>query len=48
MNLGHLRKLVRAEFLVDARGYNRMRGKPFSSERDRRRDPDDGLNGELG
>jgi 2-oxoglutarate ferredoxin oxidoreductase subunit alpha len=31
MNLGHLRKLVRAEFLVDARGYNRMRGKPFSA-----------------
>ena len=32
MNLGHLRKLVRAEFLVDARGYNRMRGKPFAVE----------------
>jgi 2-oxoglutarate ferredoxin oxidoreductase subunit alpha len=32
MNLGHLRKLVRAEFLVDARGYNRMRGKPFAAE----------------
>ena len=32
MNLGHLSRLVRAEFLVDARGYNRMRGKPFSSE----------------
>jgi 2-oxoglutarate ferredoxin oxidoreductase subunit alpha len=31
MNLGHLRRLVRAEFLVDARGYNRMRGKPFSA-----------------
>jgi 2-oxoglutarate ferredoxin oxidoreductase subunit alpha len=31
MNLGHLLKLVRAEFLVDARGYNRVRGKPFTS-----------------
>ena len=29
MNLGQLRMLVRAEFLVDARGYNRVRGKPF-------------------
>jgi len=31
MNHGHLRKLVRAEFLVDARGHNRMRGKPFTA-----------------
>jgi 2-oxoglutarate ferredoxin oxidoreductase subunit alpha len=31
MNLGQLRKLVRAEFLVDAVGYNRVRGKPFTS-----------------
>jgi 2-oxoglutarate/2-oxoacid ferredoxin oxidoreductase subunit alpha len=31
MNLGHLCKLVRAEFLIDARGYNRVRGKPFSA-----------------
>jgi 2-oxoglutarate ferredoxin oxidoreductase subunit alpha len=31
MNLGHLRKLVRAEFLVDAQGYNRVRGKPFTA-----------------
>jgi 2-oxoglutarate ferredoxin oxidoreductase subunit alpha len=29
MNLGLLRKLVRAEFLVDAAGYNRVTGKPF-------------------
>jgi 2-oxoglutarate ferredoxin oxidoreductase subunit alpha len=29
MNLGQLLKLVRAEFLVDAQGYNRVRGKPF-------------------
>ena len=31
MNLGQLRKLVRAEFLVDAHGYNRVRGLPFTS-----------------
>jgi 2-oxoglutarate ferredoxin oxidoreductase subunit alpha len=29
MNLGQLLKLVRSEFLVDAVGYNRVRGKPF-------------------
>jgi 2-oxoglutarate/2-oxoacid ferredoxin oxidoreductase subunit alpha len=31
MNLGQLRKLVRAEFLVDAHGYNRLRGQPFKA-----------------
>jgi 2-oxoglutarate ferredoxin oxidoreductase subunit alpha len=31
MNLGQLLKLVRAEFLVDAIGYNRVRGVPFRS-----------------
>ena len=31
MNLGQLLKLVRAEFLVDATGYNRVRGLPFRS-----------------
>jgi 2-oxoglutarate ferredoxin oxidoreductase subunit alpha len=31
MNLGQLRQLVRAEFLVDAVGYNRVRGLPFTS-----------------
>jgi 2-oxoglutarate/2-oxoacid ferredoxin oxidoreductase subunit alpha len=31
MNLGQLLKLVRAEFLVDAVGYNRVRGVPFMS-----------------
>jgi 2-oxoglutarate/2-oxoacid ferredoxin oxidoreductase subunit alpha len=30
-NLGQLLKLVRAEFLVDAVGYNRVRGVPFTS-----------------
>jgi len=29
MNLGQLRKLVRAEFLVDAAGYNRVAGVPL-------------------
>jgi len=31
MNLGQLLKLVRAQFLVDAVGYNRVRGLPFRS-----------------
>ena len=31
MNLGQLLKLVRADFLVDAVGYNRVRGLPFRS-----------------
>jgi 2-oxoglutarate ferredoxin oxidoreductase subunit alpha len=29
VNLGQLLMLVRARFLVDAIGYNRVRGKPF-------------------
>jgi 2-oxoglutarate ferredoxin oxidoreductase subunit alpha len=29
LNLGQLRTLVRARFLVDARGFNLVRGKPF-------------------
>jgi 2-oxoglutarate/2-oxoacid ferredoxin oxidoreductase subunit alpha len=31
MNLGQLLRLVRAEFLVDAIGYNRVRGTPFKA-----------------
>jgi 2-oxoglutarate ferredoxin oxidoreductase subunit alpha len=31
MNLGQLRMLIRAEFLVDAIGYNKVRGRPFRS-----------------
>ena len=31
MNLGQLLKVVRAEFLVDAVGYNRVRGVPFKA-----------------
>ena len=38
MNLGQLLKLIRAEFLVDAVGYNRVRGLPFRSAETRRRD----------
>ena len=29
MNLGQLVKLVRADFLVDAKGLNKVLGKPF-------------------
>jgi len=29
INLGQLRMLIRAEFLVDAIGYNKVRGRPF-------------------
>ena len=29
INLGQLRMLIRAEFLVDAVGYNKVRGRPF-------------------
>ncbi len=32
MNMGQLLKLVRAEFLVDAVGYNRVRGLPLKAE----------------
>ena len=31
MNLGQLLKLIRADFLVDAVGYNKVRGRPFQS-----------------
>ena len=29
LNLGQLSKLLRAEFLVDAKSYNKLRGVPF-------------------
>jgi 2-oxoglutarate ferredoxin oxidoreductase subunit alpha len=32
MNTGQLRRLVRAEYLVDAKGYDRVRGLPFKAE----------------
>ena len=31
MNLGQLSRLLRAEYLVDAVGYNKVRGKPFGA-----------------
>jgi 2-oxoglutarate ferredoxin oxidoreductase subunit alpha len=31
LNLGQLLRLVRAEYLVDAVGYNRLTGQPFKS-----------------
>ena len=31
INLGQLRMLLRAEFLIDAAGYNKVRGRPFQS-----------------
>ena len=30
VNLGQLSMLIRAQFLIDAEGYNRVRGKPFT------------------
>jgi 2-oxoglutarate/2-oxoacid ferredoxin oxidoreductase subunit alpha len=30
MNLGHLAKLIRADYLVDARSFNKVEGKPFA------------------
>jgi 2-oxoglutarate ferredoxin oxidoreductase subunit alpha len=30
MNLGQLRMLLRARFLVDAKGLNKVRGQPFT------------------
>jgi 2-oxoglutarate/2-oxoacid ferredoxin oxidoreductase subunit alpha len=32
MNLGQLVRLIRADFLVDAKGLSKMRGKPFRAE----------------
>jgi 2-oxoglutarate ferredoxin oxidoreductase subunit alpha len=32
MNLGQLVKLIRAEFLIDAKGLNKVQGKPFRAE----------------
>ena len=29
VNLGQLRMLIRAKYLIDAVGYDRVRGKPF-------------------
>jgi 2-oxoglutarate ferredoxin oxidoreductase subunit alpha len=32
MNAGQLRRLIRSEFLADAKGYNQVTGKPFRAE----------------
>jgi 2-oxoglutarate ferredoxin oxidoreductase subunit alpha len=32
MNLGQLRLLIRARYLIDAAGYNKVRGLPFKAE----------------
>ena len=37
LNLGQLRMLIRAEYLVDAIGLNKVQGKPFSVARWSRR-----------
>ncbi len=39
MNLGQLALLIRARFLVDAIGYDRVRGLALQGRRTRRRDP---------
>jgi 2-oxoglutarate ferredoxin oxidoreductase subunit alpha len=31
MNLGQLRSLLRSRYLVDAEGYNKVRGMPFGA-----------------
>ena len=31
MNLGQLSRMVRAEFLVDAHGVNKVQGQPFTA-----------------
>ena len=31
LNLGQLLSIIRAKFLVDAKGFNKVQGKPFSS-----------------
>jgi 2-oxoglutarate ferredoxin oxidoreductase subunit alpha len=30
LNLGQLRTIIRAEYLIDAKGLNKVQGKPFS------------------
>jgi 2-oxoglutarate ferredoxin oxidoreductase subunit alpha len=30
LNKGQLRLLIRGEFLVDAKGFNKVQGKPFT------------------
>ncbi len=32
MNAGQLINLIRSEFMIDAKGFNQVRGLPFTSE----------------
>jgi 2-oxoglutarate ferredoxin oxidoreductase subunit alpha len=32
MNLGQLVRLIRAEYLVDAIGFNKIQGRPFNGQ----------------
>jgi hypothetical protein len=43
LNTGQLLRLIRAEFLVNATGLNKVAGEPFKVSRDRRQDPGDDL-----
>ena len=38
MNMGQLLMILRAKYLVDAQGYNKIQGKPFQELRDRTKD----------
>ena len=31
LNMGHLKSIIRDKYLVDAKGFNQIAGKPFSS-----------------
>ena len=31
LNMGQLLSIIRAKYLVDAKGFNRIKGKPFSA-----------------
>ena len=31
LNMGHLKSIIRDKYLVDAKGFNQVAGKPFSS-----------------
>ena len=33
LNMGQLLSIIRAKFLIDAKGYNSIKGKPFSSNK---------------
>ncbi|MEE2858256.1 MAG: 2-oxoglutarate ferredoxin oxidoreductase subunit alpha, partial [Candidatus Neomarinimicrobiota bacterium] len=31
LNLGQLLSIIRSKYLIDAKGYNKIKGKPFTS-----------------